>query len=316
MFEGYDIKFKATSHDPLSLGIPSAVEVNSYQLAVQLCLELLGSRVNTIPVVLSVTSSPQTISAVLRSGAQPFLIDIESSLQMSTANLVEVLTETDGQAVVLLDTPGGMTPHPSLLKTIEGLPVVWATQHHSVPKGDFKADFTVLDLDQVCGGGGLILSSWKEQVNELKLLRSGELGHSGEMSFYQKSALVENKHLLDDTRERVVGKSACDLYNELLREAGHTESVLLSGHRAYYSAQLVKVPDASKCVAHLHSYGIEAKRASYPLYHLSQLKERWMSNPSYPTAHDLDNRVLALPCHANITHHNVEVTVEQLLEVF
>src|SRR5689334_7869041 len=85
----------------------NGVTVNSYRTAIQMCLEVLGTRLAPIPVVMSVTAAPSVVAAVLRSGAHPCLVDIsEKTLQMDPLILKEVLEELK-ECIVLLSLPPG-----------------------------------------------------------------------------------------------------------------------------------------------------------------------------------------------------------------
>ena len=56
---------------------PDYVSYNSVHNAVQACMEMLGARSHMIVAILPVTTEPDILSGIMRSGAHPMLLDTD-----------------------------------------------------------------------------------------------------------------------------------------------------------------------------------------------------------------------------------------------
>lgn len=275
-----------------------ACATNSVQTAVQACLELLGTRTDVIPVIMPVTSPPDTLSGVLRSGAHPLLLDInEWTLQMDTEQLKDALTMLEGEdrvPIVLFNRPFGQPVSPELLDLVQELPTVCDSRvvpHPDLSGEDLPCSFNIFDLTPICGSGSVIVHGFAAQVSQLKEVRSGPMGHSGALSEQQ------SKHV------RAVLQSYT-LQTKLYREVCES---LISGDKleflesSKWPAPLwVNVPNARLVVAHLRSYGIEAVVGLYPLCNLEEVKRRYAEEPEYPVAQKLENSFVCIPTHQDV----------------
>ncbi len=272
---------------------PGGVVFNTYQLAIQASLELMGTRTAPIPVILPITASPETIAAVLRSGASPVLLDVDYlTLQMNPTQLQEALEELK-DAIVLLTVPGGQPIDPGLLKQVQALPTIIDT--HLVPDSEMHAylgSFTVYDLSAMCGSGGVVFHKYLPQLAELTVIRSGMMGHSGKMSWPQVNYINQRASLAHLRREDQA--SVANLYSAFLQSHNKSGMIVFkdSPNWPYY---LVRVPDARRVVAHLQDQGVQAVLGCYPLHLLDELKDRWQEEPQYPTAVKLMDEIVALP---------------------
>ena len=276
----------------------TAVAVSTVQLAIQMCLEVLGSRTHMIPCILPVNASPDTLSAVMRAGAQPVLLDINGgTLQMCEKRLKEALDELESAAVILT-RPGGHPVSPALLDLVQDVPTIVDTRllpHTQLDDNpdDLCGTFNVFDLTQVCGAGAVIRHKYKQQLLMLRTMRSGVMGHSGELpgilaalAKIELSDTTRNKNYLDTVeklRELLWGQVERGIIPWLASPGGPTPL-------------LVFVPNAKRAITQLRSHQIEASQGSYPLHLLDEVRGRFKETPEYPVAEQVSNHVLAVPC--------------------
>lgn len=293
---------------------PTAVVFNSYQASITAILEVLGSRTHELPVILPITSSPDTISAVLRSGANPILLDINAdSLQMEPALLTEVL-ETIKSAVIILDRPGGMPVDPALLAIAKTLPTIIDTRlpPHQGSTQDCVGTFTVFDFGPIVGSGSLVIHKFTHQVRELKMVRNGLLGLAASMN--DALCALAHKRLKSQPKlqdRKTAQAQAVSLYRNFLEGKNHEIVFPECQERPYL---MVVVENANKVVAHLHSLGLPVVKPVFPLHYLPIMQRRWQETPEYPVAESVFNRVVALPTHPGILGKEAEI-IERLLEI-
>lgn len=280
---------------------PAAIAFNTYQNAVAAIMEVLGSRTNAVPVVLPITAPPDTVAGVLRGGGNPVLLDIDpQTLQINPDMLREVLDEIKA-AVVILNRPAGIGIDPRLVEMTKELPTVLDTK--DIPATiDESFTFSLYDFQAMAGSGALLIHKYKEQVAELKRIRSGLLGLQADLNpKLAKFILAECKSEASGTRQYTVRE-----YSKLL---GDRAFVTEGSNWPYFIA---RVENADRAVAHLHSHGIEIMKPVVPLHLFSEMNRRWTEAPSYPVAEELHTKLIALPVHCGIV---VKDVVEKLLEV-
>lgn len=278
---------------------PSAVAFNTYQNAISAILEVLGSRAHLIPVILPITASPDTISAVLRGGGDPILLDIRpQTLQIDPVVLAEVLAEVKA-AVVILTRPGGQDVDPELLKIVGDLPTILDSRlpPHEDIEPNLCCTFNVFDLAPLVGTGAMVFHKFSQQVRELKMVRAGVLGLAANLN--DALAAYTMKRLATDPslgvrrgQQAIVAKR----YMELL----HEKYVYPFDQSPEWPYFIVRVDNADRAVAHLHSHGVAITKPVFPLHMLSEVNRRWVEKPSYPVAEGLAKKLVALPTHVGI----------------
>lgn len=272
---------------------PCAVVFNTSQNAVAAIMETLGSRTNAVPVVLPVTAAPDTIAGVLRGGGNPILLDIDpGTLQIAPEMLQMVLDEIE-TAVVVLTRPGGLQVDPRLVEMTKELPTILDTKllpHEELVEE--PATFVLYDFGTIAGDGALLIHRFKDQISDLRRVRSGVLG------------LAANMNAL--TAEKILKEYKSDLrasYDAFQRRAA--EAYTKAFGRTWYTGIewpyfIAAVDNADRVVAHLHSHGFEAMKPVFPLHFLSEMHMRWTEQPSYPVAEELCKKLVALPTHSGI----------------
>ena len=265
---------------------PYACATASVQIAVQSCLELLGTRVDVIPVVMPVTSAPDTLAAVLRAGGHPLLLDIEEEhLQMDPAQLkdaLEMLEEQKRVPVILFNRPFRMPVREELLEIVADYPSV--SDARVVPGEflsgpDIACTFNVFDLSTVCGAGALTIHGFPEQVDQLKLVRSGPMGLDGALPEMLAEEAVHVHSYWQITRKH---------YWEEVEKFQGTEHHVM-GPSTEPGVVWLKVDNARRTAATLKSYDIEAVIGLAPLYEIEEVKCRYQEEPEYPVTKALEN---------------------------
>lgn len=268
------------------------VAFNSVQSAVQACLELLGSRVAELPVVMPVTAGPDELAAVLRAGGSPLLVDIsEKTLQLDPEKLKEilkVLEEEELVPVVLVDKIDG-TVDQDILDQIQNLPSIGVYRgelNTGMTQEYFSCAFNVVDTTTIAGSGAIIFHSYPTQVDHLRLIRSGIMGMNANMPEGVAGRillLLDNQIDLESYEE--IKKKYLDSGLEILPPSKYPATIW------------VKVKDAKLTSVQLNSYGIEAPVALYPLHDLEEVKKRFQQDPDYPAADKVKNQYICVPTH-------------------
>lgn len=286
-----------------SLAKGYCVAFNSVQSAVQGCLELLGTRETGLVVIMSVTAGPDEMAAVLRSGANPILLDIEEEyLQINPETLKEVLPvlEEDGIVpIMLLDKPVGDEINPAILAEIQDLPSISVYRGFTNQKMDkdyFSCAFNIIDFTDMVGGGAVIFHSYPEQIKHLKLIRSGIMGMGANMpeGLAQGASVLLNNPL--DT------EAYADILDKYVKS-----DLELSKTTKFPSLIWVKVKDAKLTATHLKSYGIDVQVAMCPLYELDEIRKRFQQDPDYPVAEKLKNQYICVPTHIGAVERTDEI---------
>lgn len=291
---------------------PAAVAFGTYQASISAILEVLGTRTHLIPVVMPITASPDTIAATLRAGGDPLLLDIRpQTLQMDPNELRTVLAEVKAAAVILT-RPAGQPVDPELLEVAGENPTILDSRlpPHSKIADDCVGTFNVFDLAPVVGTGSIVIHKFDQQVRELKLVRNGLLGLSGNLNdalaAYALKRLKQDEGL--DSRRGVQHTVAFE-YMKLLKE----KYVFPFDESPEWPYFIVRVDNADKVIAHLHSE-VEIVKPVFPLHMLSDINRRWVEKPEYPVAEGLWRKLVALPTHIGVLGKEVQI-IERLNEV-
>lgn len=305
--------YKESVIDLESVFGPAAIAFNSYQNAIAAIMEILGSRTQAIPVVMSISTAPDTIAGVLRGGGNPLLLDIDpTTLQINPDMLSEVLDEIEA-AVVVLSRPAGIPVDSRLIEMVKDLPTILDTKDiPTAPNTDYT--FSVYDFQAIIGSGALVIHMYKEQIRDLKMVRSGLLGLSADMNPVVAAHLADTyrkhwdgtTHLAHSSRKKIAEK-----YAELLGERSFVQNVEPHLHWPYF---MVKVENADRVIAHLHDNNITAMKPVVPLHLFSEMARRWTEPPEYPVAEELHQKLVALPTNCMLRDKE-EFVVEKLLEV-
>lgn len=278
---------------------------DSVQNAVQAACELLGTRIDVVPVILPVTAPPDTLAAVLRAGCHPLLLDIEEdTLQMDPIQLKEAIDMVEGDEkvpIVLFTRPAGLPINPELLKMVEDLPSIADTRllpHPELVGEDVPCSFNIFDLTPICGSGAVIVHAFEDNLTNLREVRSGPMGLNAALPEQQA------KHA-----HAVLGCFDVELaiYKDV---AGYfAQHLPVLGPSRWPAPVWVRADNARKVAAHLASYDIEAKIGLYPLYKLEEVRRRYAEDPEYLVAESLENSFLCIPTHQNMQGKEEDIAI-------
>lgn len=306
--------FKALTALEDFFGGSHAIVVNTKQTAIQLCLEMMGTRTHMIPVVLPVTASLETFTGVLWSGAMPIILDVDTStLQVKLDDLQELLSDGEG-AVVVLDRPGGYPVPPPVLDAVQDVPtiaVVRCPPHECLDQLHLDATFTIFDLNEVIGTGAVIFHKFQLQQWLLRGLRGGPLGH--------KAWLTEE--LCQKALDRLHGLQYRELTYYAVHEAFAWElnargsNVILWDAADLIGPIYLHVPDAQKMVQHLNAHNIPCRQTFYPLHSIPEVGKRLPNKDKadYSGAEMLHQHTILIPSHEGILDQ-VPFIVEKMME--
>jgi hypothetical protein len=152
--------------------VPNSASFNSIHNAVQACLEMLQSRSKELVVLASVVTPTAVMSAVVRSGALPLIVDLDSKYrQLSYKDLREIKEEVSLPMCVILERTVNKDINPSLLESVQDIPVIvvnyFTPTNNQAP---LPGHFNVFILPY----GALVQSEY--ELADIKNIRSGSLG--------------------------------------------------------------------------------------------------------------------------------------------
>jgi dTDP-4-amino-4,6-dideoxygalactose transaminase len=296
-----------------------AIVVNTKQTAVQLCLEVLGTRAHMISVVLPVTTSIETFTGVLYSGAAPIVFDVDTATQqVKLEDLQELLSDGEG-AIVLLDRAAGYPVAPAVLEAVQDVPtiaVVRCPPHSKPDRLSLETTFTIYDLSEVIGTGAVIFHKYRVQQQELRMLRGGPLGHKAWLT--EELCQKALTRLLDNQTDRSTETVYQHVHSQFGQELKDREcSVILPWEASDLSGPIYfQVPNAAIMEAHLQSYGIPCRRTFYPLHKVPEVARRMPNKEGadYSGAEMLHKHTIMLPTHWGISGR-VPFIIEKMMEV-
>lgn len=292
----------------------SAINFSSYQIALQSALELLGTRTDATPVVTSVLASPQTMSAILRAGAQPLILDVDPATYHIDSTIVKsVLEDLSGMPVIfVIPDVFGTAPDVRLQEAIKGYPTIYASMYPPVELASF-ADFSVYDLSVLTNGpAGLLHTKHTKQVKDLIYIRSGEMGHSAELHSKISECLLSVYQHYDSIVEE--NTTIYESYTKYLISLNINTSIHIKDSKSFRYCFPMCVGNARRVQAHLHSYDIETRLGFKPVHELSELRSRWVDTPNYPVADNLATRMICLPVNKIVRGHEHTI-IDRILEV-
>jgi len=280
-----DFEWKQTNTDLYG------VATNTYQLALQVVLEALGSRTLDIVAIMPVTASPEALAAVLRAGATPCLLDINPfNLQLDVAILKEAVSKCEHCVVITSGDNVSSSIRDFLVE--QDIIEICDTRHTINPfvATEPKATFEIYDLAPLIGAGGFIVSKYQDIMDDIKMVRSGILGHAGHVS-PKMSTFLQKRIFMHDVY----------VQNRKNYEQDHGLRLITD-----FRYPLLITESADRVIAHLHSYGVSATRGCVPLHKIDSIKDRWEATPSYPVAEELFGKVTALPVGYRMTHSEIK----------
>lgn len=160
------------------------VSFNSVHNATQACMEMLGARSHMIVTILPVTTEPDILSGIMRSGAHPMLLDTdEDGIFYDPEGLQEALGDLEGAAVVLLPRTASEREPEAVASLLEDIPTVVLNQHTPGAYSWVNApgDFQLYYLSPWIGCGAVIQTRYEDQLHDLRQIRSAVLGLNAEL---------------------------------------------------------------------------------------------------------------------------------------
>lgn len=300
------------------LGPRTSIVVNSYQSALQMCFEVLGTADPevVIPIIMPVSAAPSTAAAAWHARGALVLMDVdEESLQMRPDELQETLDNLEHGAIVVFNRPGGQAITKELLDVVYNrCPVV--VDSRVAPKlplngDDLVGDFIVYDIG-FGHDGAFVLHRYTEQLAQMHEWRSGLLGHSADMTPSQAARARSGLTQLND--QRINEQEAVKRYQAALKD----KVKILFNESPHWPYLVIEVADADLALAHLASLNVEVYRAVTPLHTLQPFRERFAEedNPEYPRAEALSKRFITLPVQPHLLNdRKIEKLCEYVCEV-
>ncbi len=272
------------------------IAFSSSQAAITACLEILGSRLQPISVIMPVNVAYDTLMGVIRSSARPIICDIDEWTFQADAKQVSEALQECPEAVVLLTRPGGMPVAPALLEAVQDVPTICDARMLPV-ETEMKCTFNVYDISVMVGEGAVLFVKDEVQIKDLKQVRADS-----------KSELSEVCAALAYKRQpQMQGLPNGSAYAELLKNTSKSGIMGFAGDTPL-PTYLIKVPDAKLILTHFAQKGMKLSYGSIPVYKYPIARQRWRQEPNYPIAEKVHSRLMLLP-------NNEGVKREAFLEI-
>ncbi len=269
----------------LSKVIPTVL-TNSMQSSIELVLSFLGCNQALIPVVLPVTAKLDTFAAVIRSGALPFMLDVDADGQLNEDLLDSVFEEFDKQCIIVLTRPLGYSVRPSLSLACAGVPTIVVNDF--LPPAELSTttllgDFNIFDLSLMMGGeGSAIYTPYMDSRMGLRTIQQSLEGPSCLPSPLSCTLGLARVAYLKDRETQV--RAVAEFY---AKELG----VLLEDSQAFPFFPI-----------HKQENKLKLPWALGPLHRVAMVQKRFPKGTknTYPGADAVEKHFLALPCSPDL----------------
>jgi dTDP-4-amino-4,6-dideoxygalactose transaminase len=252
----------------------SAVIFSSQQRALEACLEALGTNIYGTHVALSITAPPWVVSAVLRAGGTPGLLDVDlGTLDYKKQDLEEAFKDFDELIVIRYDPFNRNVPEDlgTLFKDKITININNTVFYSEAEINQYT--FSIYNLEIAgCDPGAVLFSKFQDTKSTILQIRSGVLG-------------VGDRYL-DNSATQFRSRHTAYYHTFKSCLADFPNDYKSSGHITY-----TKVKDARKVVAELVSYGIKVDVALQPLHTLPEIGQRFQQLPQYD-AEKLYNKIV------------------------
>jgi UDP-N-acetyl-3-dehydro-alpha-D-glucosamine 3-aminotranferase len=322
--EAFEREFAAYCGAEFGVGVASGTD------AIMLALAALELPANA-EVVTSALTSVATVTAILRAGLTPVLVDVDSAtLNLDLGRIEERLTGRTGAIVPvhLYGRPVDMEPLMKLAGK-RGIAVVEdAAQAHGAMVGAKKAGaigragcFSFYPSKNLgaYGDGGLVITSDRAFGERVRLLRqygwrerdrSEVVGFNSRLDELQAAVLRVKLGKLDqwNARRRAIAMR----YDHRLRRNPKVRLPLL-GDRDVFHLYVVRVADRDRVRARLADAGI-ATGIHFPLaiHQHPALRDRFAGQP-FPVAEQACREILSLPIFPQLAESEIDRVADALL---
>lgn len=253
----------------------SAVIFSSQQRALETCLEALGTNIYGTHVALPITAPPWVVSAVLRSGGVPGLLDIDlDTFEYKKQDLEDAFKDFE-ELIVLRYSPFGMPLHLDLESLFKDKITINIDNTIFYDEEEINQyTFSIYNMQLAgCDPGSLLFSKFQDTKSTILKIRDGVLG-VGDYYLTNSATQFRGRHTA---------------YYHCFGDAAQDKpyDIPTYGHITYS-----RVKDARKVVAELASYGIKADVALQPLHTFSEIGQRFQQLPQYD-AEKLYNKIIS-----------------------
>lgn len=280
----------------------SCTVFSSQQRALETCLEALGGSLYTTPVVLSVNSPTWVVSAVIRSGCLPILLDTSNTgLSYNLKDLEDIINDQE-ELIILFYDHYSIGPDQEYLDLVKDKVSILLSPSFTTLDKEYikKFTFTVCDMQtSITPPGGILYSPHQDTKSTILKIRDGVLGIG---DYYP-----------DDLASKFIGnyKLYISLCNNLVNTARELEVTLFNlGIDSFLGHFGTSCPTntewlpiyssfAQKLLVDWQDLGIVCKLDLRPLHTFPEIGQRYQQPPSYPIAERLYNKILSIKVSQN-----------------
>ena len=314
------------------IGTKYAIGVNSGSDALYLALQALGIGKGDEVITVSHTFI-STVDAVMRNGAKPVFVDIDSDTYCMGVTKIEQLITNRTKAILpvhFYGHPADMQPIMEIARKYKLIVIEDACQAHGAEYKGNKAGsigdigcfsfYPVKNLGSY-GDGGIAVTDDKELAIKLRMLRNyGQskkyyhdfVGVNSRLDELQAAVLrVKLKHLNEWNEKR---RKAAKIYDQLLRDAGVIIPVEKKYAKHVYHLYVIRDKKRDRLQQHLLANGIQTQ-IHYPIpVHKQKAYAELGHAAKLPVTERICNEILSLPMHPFFREDEIHAIVERCKE--
>jgi len=318
------------------IGIKFGVGVNSGSDALYLALKCLNIGKGNEVITISHTFI-STVDAIVRNGAKPVFIDIESdTFNMDVSKIEKNITEKT-KAIIpvhLYGNPVDLDPIMELAEKYNLNVIEDACQAHGAEYKGKKVGgigdigcFSFYPAKNLgaYGDGGMIVTNDEELSTNLKMYRNyGQkkkyyhdfIAVNSRLDELQAAVLrVKLKHLNEWNDRR---RKNAKLYNELLQDSDIITPIEKECAKHVYHLYVIKNKNRDKLKKYLEKNNIQTL-IHYPIpVHLQKAYSQYRNVSSLPATEKICNEILSLPMHPWLTEeeiYSISLKIKKLKEI-
>jgi len=316
-------------------GCKHAVGVNSGTTALYLTMKALGIGPGD-EVITAANTFMATVAAIVDTGADPVLVDIDPATRNINPDLIEPAITSKTKAIVPVHLYGSMVDMDRIVKiakknnliVIEDAAQAHGATYKNKPAGSFGAagcfSFYPGKNLGAYGEGGAVVTSDDALAEKLRMLRDhgssrkyyhDSMGINGRMDGIQGAVLdVKLKYLPGWNKAR---NEAANKYRQLLNGLPVTLPAEIEDNYQVYHQFVIEVDRRDEFQKHMQENGIPTL-IHYPIpIHLQKgYTTAGFKAGSYPVTERLAGRIVSLPIYPELKTEEIEYIADKIRKFF
>ncbi|MDC1077755.1 DegT/DnrJ/EryC1/StrS family aminotransferase [Candidatus Pelagibacter sp.] len=310
--------------------IDYVIGVNSGTDALKIAIKSLGLPKNAEVILPSLTATA-TGTAVLEAGANPIIIDIDSSGNIDPEILKKTISKKT-KAIIVVHLHGNMANINEIKKIAKKIPIIedcaqsFGSNLNKKKAGTFGtiACFSFYPTKNLAaiGDGGAIITNDKKLYSKMKSIRqygwnkdriSNELGFNSRLDEIQAAILDLKLNYID--KNNLKRNKIADKYIESFKKLPITFPKILKGTFHNYHLFVIMTKERNKLLKYLNKKNIfPSIHYQYPLHKMPTFRNFKFSKMK--CADKMSNMMLSLPMYPELKIHQQNKVINEINKYF